>query len=117
MYRRLFFLVFTLGFFSMSVYASNIEREKRLSNEIVDNIMDGDAEFLKSGDHEFLGIYTEAENPKGGVIIMHGRGFHPDWSDVANPLRVGLAERGWNTLSIQMPVLDKDARYYDYVEI
>lgn len=117
MTRRLFFLVFTLGFFSMSVYASDIEREKRLSNEIVDNIMDGDAEFLKSGDHEFLGIYTEAENPKGGVIIMHGRGFHPDWSDVANPLRVGLAERGWNTLSIQMPVLDKDARYYDYVEI
>ena len=36
---------------------------------------------------------------------------------MAGPLRVGLAENGWNTLSIQMPVLDKEAKYYDYVEI
>ena len=103
--------------FSMPVSASDLEREKRLASEIVDSIMDGDAEFLSAGDYEFLAIYTEADEPKGGVIIMHGRGFHPDWSDVANPLRVGLAENGWNTLSIQMPVLDKEARFYDYLEI
>ncbi len=106
-----------LSFTCFTVHASDIEREKRLASEIVDTIMDGDAEFLKAGDHEFLGLYTEAEEAKGAVIIMHGRGFHPDWSDVANPLRVGLAERGWNTLSIQMPVLEKEAKYYDYVEI
>ena len=111
------FMVFILSLFSMSVYASDIDREKRLASEIVDSIMDGDAEFLKSGNHEFLGIYTEAKDAKGAVVIMHGRGFHPDWSDVANPLRVGLAGNGWNTLSIQMPVLDKEAKYYDYVEI
>ena len=106
-----------LSISSFTVYASDIEREKRLSSEIVDNIMDGDVEFLKAGDHEFLGLYTEAEAAKGSVIIMHGRGFHPDWSDVANPLRVGLAEGGWNTLSIQMPVLEKEAKYYDYLKI
>ena len=39
------------------------------------------------------------------MIILHGRGYHPDWAEVANPLRVGLAE-GWNTLSLKMPVLD-----------
>lgn len=110
-------IVFILGLISMLANASDIEREKRLASEIVDGIMDGDAEYLLAGEHEFLVIYTEAENPSGGVIIMHGRGFHPDWSDVANPLRVGLAEAGWNTLSIQMPVLDKEAKYYDYVEI
>jgi len=110
-------IVCILSLFSMSVNASDTDREKRLASEIIDGIMDGDAIFLKSGDHEFLGIYTEAEEAKGAVIIMHGRGFHPDWSDVANPLRVGLAERGWNTLSIQMPVLEKEAKYYDYVEI
>ena len=79
--------------------------------------MDGDAEFLSADGHEFLAIYTEADEAKGGVVIMHGRGFHPNWSDVAYPLRVGLPERGWNTLSIQMPVLDKEARFYDYLEI
>lgn len=106
-----------LSLSSFVIHASDIEREKRLASEIVDTIIDGDAEFLKAGDHEFLALYTEAEEAKGAVIIMHGRGFHPDWSDVANPLRVGLAEQGWNTLSIQMPVLDKEAKYYDYVKI
>ena len=40
--------------------------------------------------------------------------FHPDWADAINPLRVGLVERGYSTLSLQMPVLEKDAKYYDY---
>ena len=51
------------------------------------------------------------------AIILHGRGFHPDWQDAINPLRVGLTESGWNTLAIQMPVLEKQAKYYDYVPI
>ena len=103
--------------FSVAANASDIEREKRLASEVIDSIMDGDAEFLSADGHEFLAIYTEADEAKGGVVIMHGRGFHPNWSDVAYPLRVGLPERGWNTLSIQMPVLDKEARFYDYLEI
>ncbi len=100
-----------------SVYASNLEREKRMADEIVDTILDGDAIFLKENNHEFLTIYTEAESAKGVVIILHGRGFHPDWQDAINPLRVGLAESGWSTLSVQMPVLEKQARYYDYVPV
>jgi dienelactone hydrolase len=102
---------------SMSAGASDIAREKRLARQVVDSIIDGEAVFLKSGNHEFLSIYTEADEPRGAVIIMHGRGFHPNWADVAYPLRVGLAEQGWNTLSLQMPVLDKEAKYYDYLEI
>jgi len=101
----------------MSVGASDIEREKRLTGQIVDSIIDGEAVFLKSGDHEFLSIYTEADEPKGAVLIMHGRGFHPNWTDVVYPLRVGLVEQSWNTLALQMPVLDKEARFYDYLKI
>jgi pimeloyl-ACP methyl ester carboxylesterase len=95
----------------------DLEREARLANEIVDAIMDGDAVMLKDGDHEFLSIYTEADEPKGTVIILHGRGFHPDWMDAIQPLRVGLVEEGWSTLSLQMPVLEKTAKYYDYEPI
>jgi dienelactone hydrolase len=93
------------------------EREARLAEQIVDMILDGDAVWLEADQREFLGIYTEADDSRTAVLILHGRGFHPDWSDVANPLRVGLAERGWSTLSIQMPVLEKEAKYYDYVKI
>ena len=92
-------------------------REQRLKEQIVDAILDGDPVDLEASGRSFLGIYTEADDPRGGVLILHGRGFHPDWADVVNPLRVGLAERGWNTLSIQLPVLGKEAKYYDFVPI
>ena len=102
---------------SLPAGASDIAREKRLASQVVDSIIDGEPVFLKSGEHEFLSIYTETDEPRGAVIIMHGRGFHPNWADVAYPLRVGLAERGWNTLSLQMPVLGKEAKFYNYLEI
>jgi len=98
---------------------SDLEREKRMADEIVDAIIDGDAVDLPISKKTFLGIYTETEQEeaKGVAIILHGRGFHPDWQDAINPLRVGLPESGWNTLAIQMPVLEKQAKYYDYVPI
>lgn len=103
------------------VSAADLHREKRMADEVVDGILDGEAVFLKANDHEFLSIYTEAgessEVTRGTAIILHGRGFHPDWQDAINPLRVGLAETGWNTLSVQMPVLEKQAKYYDYLPL
>lgn len=92
-------------------------REARLADEIVDTILDGDAEWLQADGREFLSIYTEADEPGTAVLILHGRGFHPDWADTVNPLRVGLVEQGYSTLSLQMPVLHKEAKYYDYVPI
>ncbi len=99
------------------VFASDIEREQRMAAEIVDSLLDGDAVYLQADERQFLTIYTEAEKAKGSVIILHGRGFHPDWQDAINPMRVGLVESGWNTLSVQMPVLHKQAKYYDYVPL
>jgi len=93
------------------------QRESRLADQIVDMILDGEPVWLEAGDREFLGIYTEADDARAAVVILHGRGFHPDWADTVNPLRVGLAELGYNTLSLQMPVLEKDSSYYDYVPI
>lgn len=88
-----------------------------MADEIRDTILDGTVISLNDGSHPFMGILTEAEQPRGAVIILHGRGFHPDWQDVAHPLRTGLAEKGWTTLSLQMPVLEKDATYYDYLPL
>lgn len=98
--------------------ASDVAREKRLSDQIVDAIFDGDPLFLNADGHEFLSIYMEAsESSKRAVLLIHGRGYHPDWENVTRPLRVGLTEHGWNTLSIQMPVLEKEAKFYDYIPI
>jgi pimeloyl-ACP methyl ester carboxylesterase len=92
-------------------------REARMAAEIVDAILDGEAEWLDGGGRQFLSIYTAADESRAAVLILHGRGFHPDWTDTVNPLRVGLVERGYSTLSLQMPVLAKEAKYYDYVPI
>jgi hypothetical protein len=92
-------------------------RETRLADEIVDVIFHGDPEWLEANGREFLSIYTAADDSRAAIVILHGRGFHPDWADTVNPLRVGLVELGYSTLSLQMPVLEKDATYYDYVPI
>jgi len=98
------------------VQASDLAREQRLAEQTVDAILDGEPVMLAADGHTFLGIYTEAvtEPVQGAAIILHGRGMHPDWTQVASPLRIGLPEQGWSTLSLQMPVLAKDASYYDY---
>ncbi len=96
------------------------EREGRMVSEIEDAVMDGDVEYLAlADDKEVFSIYMEPEvdTPKGGIIIMHSRGYHANWASTIKPLRVGLAEKGWHTLSVQMPVLSKSATYYDYVPI
>ena len=82
-------------------------------------IVDGEPVYLDADGHSFLGIHTEADDggPPRAVIVLHGRGFHPDWPDVTGPLRSELVEHGWETLSLQMPVLGKTATYYDYVPI
>ena len=108
-------IVFYLG---QAVAADpDFDREARLADEIVDVILDGEPEWLEADGRAFLSIYTESEDTDVAVLILHGRGFHPDWADTVNPLRIGLVERGYSTLSLQMPVLAKDARYYDYVPI
>ena len=48
---------------------------------------------------------------------MHGTGIHPDWQQVIQPLRVGLTEHNWNTLSIQMPILSNEAEYNEYAPL
>ena len=114
--RRAALVLLMLSFSSLST-ASDLEREKRLSDQIIDAIFDGEPFFLEADGHEFLSIYMEADDSASerAVLLIHGRGYHPDWEQVVQPLRVGLTEHGWNTLSIQMPVLAKDAKYYDYI--
>ena len=97
--------------------AADFEREQRIASQIVDAIMDGEAIELSADGYDFLAIHMEsdADEVKGAAIILHGRGLHPNWATVVQPLRTSLPEHGWHTLAIQLPVLHKQAKYYDYV--
>jgi pimeloyl-ACP methyl ester carboxylesterase len=88
---------------------SDYAREKRWAEQIVPTLVSGEAVWLEAPRTEkFLGIYTEAPSAKGAIILAHGLGVHPDWG-VIGELRTRLADAGYTTLSVQMPLLAADA--------
>jgi pimeloyl-ACP methyl ester carboxylesterase len=114
---RLFAAFLFAVLISPTVHAQqpDYEREKRWSDQIVPAILVGDVVWLKQkSGHEFLAIYTQAEKPRGAVIIGHGRGWNPDF-ELYGVLRVKLAEQGYTTLAIQLPVLGPGAKVGDYL--
>lgn len=112
-------LMASLLLFQPATQASDVAKEKRWADQIIDSIMDGEVEWLQADGHEFMSIYTESASDqiKGGVIVIHGSGAHPNWADIVYPLRTGLPEHGWATLSIQMPILANDAEYSAYAPL
>lgn len=104
---------------TQAMAAADLERETRIAAEISDSIIEGEPLHLEADGREFLAIFTPSEDTdsRDAVLILHGRGLHPDWQDVVYPLRTELPQQGWHSLSIQLPVLGKEAKYYDYVEI
>lgn len=115
------FLRIALGWvvvaFASAVFAvePDYEREKRWADQILPAVLVGDPIWIKqSNGHEFLGIYAEAQKPRGAVIVGHGRGWSPDWQ-LYSTLRMRLADQGYTTLAIQLPVLGPGAKVGDYI--
>ena len=100
-------------------YASDTAKEKRWADQVADSIMMGDVEWLKVGKSKIFSIYTEntTEKATGGAIILHGSGVHPNWDQVVRPLRSQLPDYGWSTLSLQLPVLNNEAEYKEYIPL
>lgn len=84
---------------------SDPAREARWAGQIVPGMVVGEAVYLElAGGARFLALYTVAERPRGAVILTHGPGLHPDHG-ITGELRVHLPDRGYTTLSLQMPLL------------
>ena len=93
------------------------EREKRWAEQTLDSLVVGDPFWVEQRNgHKFLTLYTEADNARGAVVVAHGRGWAPD-HELYGQLRMMLAEAGYSTLSIQMPVLDGTAKLGDYLPV
>ena len=111
---------FVLMLAAQSAFAvADYAREKKWADEIIPGIVVGDTVYLELRQgHKFLTIFTEAQNAKDGdakvgVVVVHGVGIHPDWNMIGT-LRTQLAEYGYTTLSVQMPVLANDAKAEAY---
>ena len=111
-------LLFTLLVnLASAALAADVEREQRLVAELEASLFDGDLQQLSAGKITLAAVELSAESypVRGSIVLLHGRGVHADWPDNIGPLRIALAQNGWQTLSIQLPVLDKSAKYFDYL--
>ncbi len=118
--KILFTIVIIAGSQSSSLFAAerpklDYDREKNWADQILPMVVVGDPVWLEQENgHKFLGLYTEAEQPRGAIIVAHGRGWNPDF-ELYGTLRVLLADAGYTTLSIQLPVLGGGAKVGDYI--
>jgi pimeloyl-ACP methyl ester carboxylesterase len=107
----LFFVVLQ---FAGGVFAQDYEREQRWANEVVPDLVVGEAVKIEaSSGRTFLGLYARGNDSNPVLVIVHGIGVHPDHGAIGI-LRVKLADLGYTTLSIQMPVLAKEKMADDY---
>jgi predicted alpha/beta-fold hydrolase len=95
-------------------YGADYVREKKWADEITPGIVVGDPVYLEGrAGNKCLTIYTEAPKAQAGLVIVHGIGVHPDHGLIGT-LRSALADHGYTTLSVQMPVLAGEARLEEY---
>jgi alpha/beta superfamily hydrolase len=109
--RRFAFLV-ALALTALHAVAATPDyaRESRWADEVLPQIVVGDPVWLAvPGKPRVLAIFNPpAGTAKGAIVVVHGLGVHPDWNLIGE-LRTKLADRGYATLAVQMPVLAADA--------
>lgn len=89
-------------------------REDRWAQEVAPQVVVGEVVWLATKQRaKVLALFTDAHAARGSVVIAHGLGVHPDWG-LIGALRTRLADAGIATLSVQMPVLGKDATREQY---
>lgn len=89
--------------------------EDVITERLVAMYPDTEIVWLRANGERFISLYRQpAQQSERAVILVHGMGQHADWPDVVAPLRSALPERGWATLSLQMPILPPEQRLADY---
>ena len=116
---RYFFIL--LSFLLISACTSNIKPdfqwEDAIYNQHLIEIFDGVHNFLNYRYGKFSVIEMYRDDNDTALIFLHGRGLNPNEQNLIGPMREGLSELGYNTYSIQLPVLKKGAKYDEYTNI
>lgn len=96
----------------------DVPKEKAVADKLSHDLAYGRILWLGAGTgNEFPVLFTRAvpeSHSTTAVVLVHGMGGHPDWPEVISPLRKLLADEGWTTLSVQMPVLPAETPVSDY---
>jgi alpha/beta superfamily hydrolase len=111
------FLHTSLGLLCLSfqtVQAQDYDREARYEEQIVSQLVVGDAVKIRAtSGKEFLGLFAAGKDKAKAIILLHSVGSHPDFG-IIGQLRSSLNDLGYTTLAIQLPIQGKDAKLEDY---
>ena len=92
-------------------------RETNLNYQSESTSFDAEFRTLSSNKGEkFNLLYHEDESKDQAILLLHGRGLYPNEPSVMNPL-IDILNKEYNVYSIQLPVLKKNATYYEYVKL
>ena len=89
------------------------ESDQALGKLLEANLTEGEPLWLDGGAEKFFAVFDpdQTGQPKGGIILLHDAGSHPDKPEVIQPLRKKLPEQGWPTVALHLPALDTTADY------
>jgi hypothetical protein len=87
-------------------------RSESMASDLRRAIPGDEQVILKSGKERVLGLWHPANHgtPKGVVILLPGDGESADWPRAIGPLRRGLPDHGWHTLSLTLPDPERPIR-------
>lgn len=93
-----------------------------LDDHLIDNAISnaetlrGTVIRLQAEGAEFIAIHQPRQHsePRGGIVLLHDQAGNADGLEVIRPLRLGLADAGWDTLSLQLPAGYRDVDSRDW---
>jgi len=97
---------------SQAVLATNYYIEEQISRDLQQVVDQKEIVWLDADQPlKHLALFKEAQgiDVLGSILILPDLSHHPDWPHIIRPLRNDLANHGWNTLSLQMPIKEKQA--------
>lgn len=114
---KLFALLISLSF-SYSVFATDAAKEQRIAEQTIDTLFLGEPVWLKTDEtddsSQFLGLFNNEEQSQFSLLLLHGSGQGPNTTFLIGPLREAFTDKGYTTLSIQLPVISDNADYALY---
>lgn len=94
-----------------SVSGELTERERRLLGVPPSADIQGEIIELTADGDRFGAIFLARRRPegRGAVVLLHDQAGSANGLEVVRPLRLALAETGWDTLSLQLPQASRAA--------
>jgi hypothetical protein len=80
-------------------------RSDAMASGLLHQLPAGEFVSLEAGGHDFVALWQPANagTSKGVIILLPGEGESADWPQGIGPLRRGLPDHGWHTLSVSLP--------------